>query len=72
MLYIPRGVANGYVTLKDDTEVHYQTSHAYVAAAQRGVRWNDSAFDIVWPTTVEIISERDRHFPDYDERDHGD
>ncbi len=65
MLYIPKGVANGFLTLKDDTEVYYQISAPYVADAARGVRWNDPAFGIVWPETVDVISERDRRYPNF-------
>ena len=65
MLYFPKGVAHGFLTLQDDTEVQYQMSHPYVAAAARGVRWNDPAFGIVWPARVEVISERDGGYPDF-------
>lgn len=63
MLYIPKGFAHGFLTLKEDTEVYYQMSDAYVADAARGVRWDDPAFNIVWPAAVRVISERDRHYP---------
>jgi dTDP-4-dehydrorhamnose 3,5-epimerase len=63
MLYIPKGCAHGFVTLKEDTEVYYQMSVAYVADAARGVRWDDPAFNIAWPVPVQVISERDRRYP---------
>ncbi len=65
MLYIPQGMAHGFLTLRPDTEVYYQISVPYVAPAARGVRWDDPAFGIVWPGPVEVISERDRTFPDF-------
>jgi len=65
MAYIPEGFAQGYQTLEDDTEVHYQMSHHYVPEAARGVRWDDPAFGIEWPAADEpLISERDRAWPD--------
>jgi dTDP-4-dehydrorhamnose 3,5-epimerase len=65
-LYIPAGVAHGFQTLIDDTEVTYHIDPAFVDGAARGVRWNDPAFGIAWPETSErIISQRDANYPDY-------
>lgn len=66
MLYVPEGLAHGYQTLVDGTELSYQISRPYAPAAARGVRWDDSAFAIEWPPVAErIISERDRSWPDF-------
>jgi dTDP-4-dehydrorhamnose 3,5-epimerase len=62
-LYIPRGLAHGFQTLGDETEVHYQMSEAYVPSTAQGVRWDDPAFGIVWPEGDRIISERDLSYP---------
>ena len=64
-LYIPEGVAHGFLTLQDSTEVLYQISAFYAPDAARGVRWDDPAFAISWPGVVEAISERDRSYPDF-------
>jgi dTDP-4-dehydrorhamnose 3,5-epimerase len=67
-MVIPEGVAHGFQTLADDTEVHYQMTAAYVAEAARGVRWDDPAFSIAWPDPPNggrIVSPRDSAFPDY-------
>jgi dTDP-4-dehydrorhamnose 3,5-epimerase len=66
MLYIPGDCAHGFLTLEDETEVSYQMSEFYRADLARGVRWNDPAFDIRWPGKVEVISERDRGYPDFE------
>jgi dTDP-4-dehydrorhamnose 3,5-epimerase len=66
LLYVPKGFAQGYQTLVDDTEVAYQMSHRYVPESASGARWDDPAFGIEWPPAEErIISERDRAWPDY-------
>lgn len=67
MLYIPEGFAHGFQTLHDETEVLYYMSSPYKPEAAAGIRWNDPSFSIVWPLDVKIISERDRHYPDYRE-----
>ena len=66
MLYVPEDCAHGFLTLADDTEVAYQMSAPYVAAAGRGVRYDDPAFGIDWPGEVVVINERDRTYPDLD------
>lgn len=67
-LHIPEGCAHGFLTLEDETEVFYQISQFYSPKAARGVRWNDPAFAIAWPGTVEVISERDRTYPDFESK----
>ena len=48
-VYVPPGVAHGFQTLVDDTEVHYMMSEAYRPGLGDGVRHNDPAFQIRWP-----------------------
>lgn len=65
MLYIPEGMAHGFLTLEDNAEVFYQMSEFYAQECARGFRWDDPGFDIPWPDTVRVISERDKTYPDY-------
>ena len=65
LLYIPEGLAHGFLTLADNTEVFYQMSEFYAPEWAQGFRWNDPAFAISWPTPVEVISERDSSYPDF-------
>lgn len=62
-LYIPRGVAHGFVSLADASEVLYMISEPYAPHAARGVRWNDPAFGIRWPIEPTVIAERDAAYP---------
>jgi dTDP-4-dehydrorhamnose 3,5-epimerase len=66
LVYVPRGCGHGFLTLEDDAEVFYQMSQFYNAESARGVRWDDPAFQIVWPEKVAMISERDRTYPDFE------
>lgn len=63
MLYVPEGLAHGFLTLEDNCEVHYQISEFYCPDRAAGIRWNDPAIGIVWPGEVAVISDRDRNFP---------
>lgn len=65
LLYIPEGVAHGFLTLEPRSEVYYEISAPYAPACARGIRWDDPAFAIRWPAPPEVISERDRSYPDY-------
>ena len=66
MIYVPKGCAHGFLTLEDNTEVFYQMSEFYSPESVGGVRWDDPAFQIVWPAEVEVISERDRTYADFE------
>jgi dTDP-4-dehydrorhamnose 3,5-epimerase len=66
-VYIPEGLAHGFQTLVDDTEVFYEMSAFYAPAHGAGVRWNDPAFAIPWPDLDPILSDRDRTYPDFTE-----
>lgn len=65
MLYVPEGVAHGFQTLEDNTEVFYQISEFYQPELARGIRWNDRTFQIHWPMEPTLMSARDREFPDF-------
>ncbi|THD67167.1 dTDP-4-dehydrorhamnose 3,5-epimerase family protein [Phenylobacterium sp.] len=64
-LFIPEGVAHGFLTLEPDTDVLYQISPAFQPGHEAGVRWNDPAFAITWPAQPALISPRDAGYPDY-------
>jgi dTDP-4-dehydrorhamnose 3,5-epimerase len=62
MLYIPEGMAHGFQTLVDSTEVFYQMSEFYQAESASGVRWDDPTFAIQWLGTHFIISKKDNSY----------
>jgi len=66
-LFVPEGFAHGFITLADDTDVFYMMGRSYAGGAARGLRWDDPRIGIRWPVSPEIISERDRTWPDFDE-----
>lgn len=60
MIYIPEGIAHGFQTLEDQTELFYHMSVPYDPASSRGFCWDDETIQIKWPISNPIISERDR------------
>ena len=66
-VFIPHGVAHGFQTLVDSTEVLYQMTDMFAPHLAAGVRWNDPAFGIYWPMRSGIIlSEQDANCPAFD------
>lgn len=66
-VHIPHGVAHGFQTLADDTDVLYSMSDFHEPALAAGFRWNDPAFAIDWPLAqAAAISDRDRDAADFE------
>ncbi len=66
-LLIPPGFAHGFQTLRDDTEILYAMDTPFAPGAGRGLRWDDPAFAITWPSAApggRTMSERDATYPD--------
>lgn len=65
-LCVPKEFAHGFQTLEDDVEVFYLVSDFYAPETAGGVRWDDPAFRIEWPSVEErIIIPRDCEYPDF-------
>jgi dTDP-4-dehydrorhamnose 3,5-epimerase len=63
--YVPEGVAHGFLTLEDQSDVLYQMTEFFEPSAARGVRWDDPAFGVRWPAEPRVMSERDRSYGDF-------
>ena len=65
-VYIPAGVAHGFQTLADATDLLYQMDAKYAPHLSGGVRWDDPAFSIDWPMAPASMSVKDRGYPDFE------
>jgi dTDP-4-dehydrorhamnose 3,5-epimerase len=65
VLLIPRGLAHGFLSLRDDTIMVYKTSKEHMPDCDRGVLWN--SFGFAWPVTEPLLSERDANLPPFAE-----
>lgn len=65
MLYVPEDFAHGFITLEDNCEVSYLVTQFYTPGAEAGIRWDDPTFDIQWPISPVVISEKDKNHPNY-------
>ncbi len=62
-LLIPKGFAHGFLTLKDNTEIHYIMSEFYKGSHYAGLKWNDPAVGIKWPFDPVTVSPKDSGLP---------
>ncbi|MFT0713961.1 dTDP-4-dehydrorhamnose 3,5-epimerase family protein [Flagellimonas lutimaris] len=65
MVYIPRGCAHGFLSLENDTLLHYKVSSVYSPKHDKGVKWNSFGFN--WGVENPVISERDSLHPPLNE-----
>lgn len=67
MLIVPPNCGHAILTLEDNTEFINFSDRPFTAEFERGIRFDDPKFNISWPIPVEIVSEKDRNWPDFKE-----
>ena len=70
MLYVPRGFAHGFITLRENTEAFYMVSDPYMPGGERGLRYDDPHLGIEWPLEPSVISDKDQNWPLFDPEFH--
>lgn len=63
MLFIPKGFAHGFITLKADTSIAYHHTEFYQPGYEGGISIFDPKLSIKLPSEINVISERDRKHP---------
>ncbi len=48
-LWVPPGLAHGFLVLSDSAEVLYKTTDYYAPEHERSIRWDDPTLRIDWP-----------------------
>ncbi|MDO8492261.1 MAG: dTDP-4-dehydrorhamnose 3,5-epimerase family protein [bacterium] len=64
-IHIPRGCANAFLTLEDNSIIHYYHSQSYQPGAECGIRYNDPLFNFKWPAKPQVISDKDKNLSDF-------
>ena len=62
-LFVPVGCANAFLTLEDDTKIHYYMNDFFTSESF-GFRYNDPMFSIQWPFQPAHLSPKDLNYPD--------
>lgn len=65
VLFLPKGIAHGFCTLEDNTEILYRNDTYYKKEYDSGIVWNDKDLKIEWPVNNPIISEKDNNLMSY-------
>ena len=63
MLYIPEGLAHGFLALTEEVYLLYKCSKEYDPKFDSGIRWDDPDIGIEWPVNNPIISGKDQQLP---------
>ncbi len=64
-LIIPSGCANAFLTLQENTIIHYYMDNYYEdipRSKYQGFKFNDKFFNIKWPYKIKKISNQDIKF----------
>ncbi|MEO6362839.1 MAG: dTDP-4-dehydrorhamnose 3,5-epimerase [Caldimonas sp.] len=64
-LWIPAGLAHGFLVLSDTADFLYKTTAYYEPAFERALRWDDPEVGIAWPDAGQppIVSAKDAAAP---------
>ena len=62
-LFVPRGMAHGFIVLSDIAQFQYKVDNVYAPLAEATLRFDDPALGINWPLPAEELnlSEKDSH-----------
>lgn len=61
-LYVPPGVAHGYLALTD-LELVYWVTQEYDGSDEHGLAWDDPSLALPWQIDAPVLSDRDAHNP---------
>ncbi len=64
-LWVPAGMAHGFVVLSDTADFLYKTTDYYAPEHERSIAWDDDAIGIDWPLAAHgidapLLSDKDR------------
>jgi dTDP-4-dehydrorhamnose 3,5-epimerase len=62
-LFVPRGLAHGYLVVSEEADYVYQVTAYYDGTDTRAVAWDDPDLAVPWPTRTPILSTRDQQNP---------
>lgn len=63
-LWVPPGMAHGFVVLSETVHFHYKCTDYYHPEDEGSIRWNDPDVDVKWPISFEpVVSEKDAKAP---------
>jgi dTDP-4-dehydrorhamnose 3,5-epimerase len=65
MLFLPKGIAHGFLALSDNCQMQYFVNSAYSPKHDHGIKWDSIRFN--WNIDNPVLSERDKSFIDFEQ-----
>jgi dTDP-4-dehydrorhamnose 3,5-epimerase len=65
MLWVPPGMAHGFLSLEDQTIFLYKCTAPYRKESERGLLWNDPLLNIEWGIKDPILAPKDLEYPEF-------
>ena len=59
MMYVPKGFAHGFISLKPNSEILYMVSSFYSSKSESTLIWSDKKVGIKWFIKPKVISSKD-------------
>ena len=60
MIWLPAGMAHGFVSLEDDSIFFYKCTNYYNKESEGSILWNDKDLAIDWQVSNPLLSEKDK------------
>lgn len=65
ILYVPKGFGHSYLTMEDNSHIHYKIDEPYAPDKEQGMMWDEDIIGIKWPTEDPILSEKDNSWDEF-------
>jgi len=67
-MWIPAGLAHGFLVMSGSADVQYKTTDYYTPSAEIGIRWDDPGLAVAWPDlgVPYVLSAKDQAAPRLD------
>lgn len=62
MVFLCKGIAHGFLTLEDNTQLIYHHTQFYNKESERGVRYDDPQIQLELPVDINVISTKDLQY----------
>ncbi len=66
-LWVPPGLAHGFVVTSDVVHFHYKCTELYHPEDEGAIRWNDPDLAVAWPVSEPRLSVKDEAAPSFAE-----
>jgi dTDP-4-dehydrorhamnose 3,5-epimerase len=60
LLWLPEGIAHGFISLADNTIFHYKCTDVYNKESEASIKWDDEDLNIKWGSHDPIVSDKDQ------------